>query len=94
MFEDFIITNHIKERYKQRIGASEKEIVKRIKKDLKFTKVKRIVNIGNVRHVFTVNSKEFIFVKDGSKWILKTVIKRNRENTKKVIEKRKRLAAL
>lgn len=92
MFEDFIITNHIKERYKQRIGASEKEIVKRIKKDLHFTKVKQIVNVGNTRHVFTFNSKEFIFVNDNGKWILKTIIKRNRERNPIAIEKRAALA--
>ncbi|UDY80670.1 hypothetical protein [Geobacillus phage GR1] len=92
MFEDFIITNHIKDRYKQRVGADEKEIIKRIKKDLHFTKVKQIINVGDIRHVFTFHSKEFIFVKDGSKWILKTIIKRSRNNNRQAIEKRKQLA--
>lgn len=94
MFEDFIITNHAKERYKQRVRVSEKEIIKQIKKDLHFTKVKQIINIGNIRHVFTFHSKEFIFVKDGSKWVLKTIIKRSRSNNRQAIEKRKQLSTV
>ena len=88
MFEDFIITNHIAERYCQRIGADKKEVLKRIKRDLHFTKVKRIVNNGNHRHVFTYNSKEFIFKKDKKQWILKTIIKRSRSNNEYAIKKR------
>lgn len=92
MFEDFVITDHIIERYYQRVSQSEKDIKRRIKRDLHFTKVKQIVNVGNVRHVFTWHSKEFIFVKDGSKWILKTIIKRSRANNQYAIQKRKKLA--
>lgn len=85
MFEEYIITNHVIERYKERIGEQDKEVVKRIRKDLHFTKVKKIVNEDNIRHVFTFNSKEFIFVKNRGYWILKTVIKRNRVRQQQAI---------
>lgn len=88
MFEHFIITDHIMDRYEQRVHSSRKEVIQRIKKDLHFTKVKKIVNNGNVRHVFTFHSKEFIFVKDGPTWVLRTIIKRNRENNSVAMEKR------
>lgn len=92
MFENFIVTDHIIERYQQRVKVPKKEVMKRIKKDLHFSKVKQIVNKGNVRHVFTHHSKEFIFVKDHNRWILKTVIKRSRNNNPQAITKRKKVA--
>lgn len=89
MFEDFIITDHIMKRYQERVSQSRKDVIKRIKKDLHFTKINQIINKGNIRYVFTLHSKEFIFVRDGSKWILKTIIKRSRINNQKAIQKRK-----
>ena len=66
--------------------------MKRIKKDLHYSKVKRIVNKGKYRYVFTFNSKEFIFVKDNGRWILRTVIKRNRKKSEQAIQERLRTA--
>ena len=89
MFEDFIITDHIIKRYLERNpGSKKKEVRNRIKKDLHFTKVRKIVNNGNIRHVFTFHSKEFIFVQDGKKWVLRTVIKRTRNEVDRAINKR------
>jgi hypothetical protein len=88
MFEDFIITKHAIERYRERVSEDAKDIIRRIKRDLYFKKIRRIVNKGNIRHVFTFHSKEFIFVNDNGKWILKTVIKRNRTRNPQAIEKR------
>lgn len=88
MFEKFIVTNHITKRYFERIGANKKEVYRRIQRDLHFSKVKRIVNIGNHRHIFTLHSKEFIFKKDGPNWILKTIIKRSRNDNDYAIQKR------
>lgn len=93
MFENYIITNHVVERYFERIGSKKKDVIKRIKRDLHYSKVKRIVNIGNTRHVFTINSKEFIFVQRRSgRWVLNTVIKRSRQNTDKAIQYRLKVA--
>jgi hypothetical protein len=88
VFEDYIITNHAMQRYMERVDFNPKEVIKRIKSDLYFKKVKRIVNDGDIRHVFTRNSKEFIFKNDNGQWILKTVIKRNRGTNPWAIEKR------
>lgn len=88
MFDRFIITDHFMGRYEERVGGNKKELEKKIKRDLHFTKVKRIVNDGDHRHIFTRNSKEFIFKKDGNIWILKTVIKRNRRRNPKAINQR------
>lgn len=90
MFEEYIITKHAIKRYKERIGEDDKFIVKRIKADLHFTKVKRIINEENVRHVFTRNSKEFIFTKDRDIWVLKTIIKRNKYQQKEAISKKQK----
>lgn len=88
MFEDFIITDHIMQRYQERVSQSRKDVIKKIKKDLHFTKVKRIVNVGNIRHVFTRHSKEFIFVNDRGQWVLRTIIKRSRNTNDRAIYKR------
>lgn len=88
MFEDYVITNHAIERYKERVDETDKNTVKRIKSDLHFTKVKRIINEENIRYVFARNGKEFIFVKDGNVWILKTIIKRTRNKQKEIIIRR------
>lgn len=88
MFEHFIITNHVVERYLERVGSKEKDAIKRIKRDLHYSKVKRIVNIGNHRHIFTINSKEFIFVKKRGRWILNTIIKRSHNTNNRAIQSR------
>jgi len=93
MFEKFVITDHMVKRYQQRTNTVKGEIIERIKKDLHFTKIKQIVNIGNFRHVFTLHSKEFIFVRSSGKWVLKTIIKRTREENILAINKRKGQAA-
>jgi hypothetical protein len=92
MFEDYIITKHAIERYMERIDYNRKDAIKRIQSDLYFKKVKRIINNGDTRHVFTNNSKEFIFKKDAGTWILKTVIKRTRHTNQFAMDKRKTLA--
>lgn len=91
MFDKFIITDHAIERYDTRVQKekiSKKEIIRRIHKDLHFSKIKRVITKGNIRYVFTHHSKEFIFIKKNDSWILKTIIKRNRENNILAINKR------
>jgi len=74
-------------------GDLKSSIKVKIKRDLSFKRVKKIVNKGNTRHVFTLNSKEFIFVKTRGTWILKTIIKRNRQQNSYAIQKRLRETA-
>lgn len=85
MFENYIVTDHVIERYKERVGQAPNKVLQRIKSDLHFTKVKKIINNGSTRYVFTNNSKEFIFIKDHGIWILKTVIKRSRQKQQEAI---------
>lgn len=93
MFGHFIITKHALERYIERVGYNKADVIKHIQNDLHYKKIVRIVNNGNTRHVFTRNSKEFIFINNHGKWILKTVIKRNRENHKEAISHRQHQCA-
>lgn len=90
MFEPFIISDHIIQRYIERVGCKRKEVINRIRRDLHFTNANRIINIGNDRHVFTRGNKEFIFKKLNDAWILKTIIRHNRQKSQKAIEKRLR----
>jgi hypothetical protein len=88
----YIIDQHAVKRYKERIGNFKNlSTIDSIKRDLHFTRIKRIVHKEDeVIHVFTVHSKEFIFTKEKDKLVLKTVIKRNRQNNGRSINKRQR----
>jgi|SRR5699024_7036963 len=94
MFEFFVITNHARERYigRNRLSKNDlnckNEIDRRIRRDLGFKKINRIISKGNVRYVFTRHSKEFIFEKDDGTWFLRTVIKRSRDTNNAAILKR------
>lgn len=94
MFEYYIITDHVIDRYRQRVDENVEKIKRRIRQDLYYKKIKQIVYRGNVRHVFTIGSKEFIFVNKRGRWILKTVIKRTRKRTEIAIKQRRKAAAV
>ena len=93
MFEYYIIGEHVIDRYRERVDETVENIKRRINRDLYFMKIRHIVNNGNTRHVFTIGSKEFIFVKKRGVWVLKTVIRRNRKVNNRAIQHRKRVAA-
>lgn len=57
-------------------------------KDLKALKNKRIINIGDKKHIFYKNYREFILQKKGNTEILVTVIKHKRSTKQQAIEKR------
>lgn len=91
MIEKYVVTEHAIERYCNRVQrekATDDEIKRRIKKDLHYTKIKKIITRSNIKFVFTQNSKEFIFIKRNNMWVLKTIIKRTRENNLLAINKR------
>lgn len=92
MFEQYFITKHVLEQYSKRCKCSLSESERRIRKDLRFTKAKKIVNIGPYRYVFTEHSKEFIFVRNHNRenapWVLRTIIKRSRFSNNEAINKR------
>lgn len=85
----YSISSHAIKQYSRRIRPRG-EIVKSIKTDLRTLNIKNIIYDKDKIYIFTWNYKEFIFAKrrDGC-LCLKTVIKRNFEDTKLAIEKRK-----
>lgn len=89
----YIISDHAVERYNERVGAYRGMSIRQsINKDLHFTRIKKIVtnHEDDTVHVFTRHSKEFIFIKDSKALILRTVIKRSRDNNKRTINKRRK----
>ena len=92
---NFIITDHAIEQYSFRVKFKSKgDIIKSIKHDLRTLNIKNIVRNGNQVHVFTKGYKEFIFTKGKTKLYLKTVIKRNYDDTRYTIYKRKKLVTI
>lgn len=84
------ITKHAMQRYAERINFSQKKIYNAIIKDLKSTKNKRIINVGNgKRYIFFKNYREFVMQQkeDGTE-VLITVIKHKRDKKENAIEKR------
>ncbi len=86
----YFISNHAIKQYDSRVNYKG-ETISAIKKDLRTLNIRHIVRKGSNIHVFTKNSKEFIFVQAKRALCLKTVIKRNPIDTKYVIKKRKSL---
>jgi hypothetical protein len=85
---NYIVTKHAIERYEERVGKYKNlSTVECIRVDLNYKRIKRIVNKGKTKHVYTTGNIEFIFEVCKNKLYLKTVIKRNRENGKRKIEK-------
>jgi negative regulator of sigma E activity len=86
----YTVTDHALEQYDERIKSKKKaDVLKCIKHDLRTMNIKNIVRKGNEVHIFTKGYKEFIFHRRNNFFILKTVIKRNFEDTRKTVYKRK-----
>ena len=94
----FKISNHAYDMYDMRVHRSRQAIGRAINHDLRTLNIRNIVkaeeNGEKLIYVFTRNSKEFIFVDGRLGLVLKTVIKRNPEDTRRVIEKRKTLVTV
>lgn len=86
----YFVTAHAMERYDERV-KNRGSILREIRKDLRTLNIKNIVYNADSIHVFTKNSKEFIFAKTPKGLYLKTIIKRNVDDTKRVLDKRKNL---
>jgi hypothetical protein len=91
----YVITAHAIQQYDGRIQyRTADDIIKCIKHDLRTLNIKNIIYRGKHIHVFTKGYKEFIFVKSKNCLFLKTIIKRNKEDTQRAIQKRKNLVAV
>lgn len=91
MFEHFIISDHVLERYAERIDGSKTELERRIRKDLSIGKIKYIFNIGKCRYIFCEYGKEFVFQRIGKTWILKTIIKRTRKQNERALRRYRKM---
>lgn len=89
----YTITAHAIDQYDDRVanGRTRNIIIQCIKRDLRTMNIKNIIHYDTHIHVFTRGYKEFIFVKGKDKLYLKTIIKRNSNDTTKTIKKRRDL---
>ena len=85
MLGNYVITNHVLERYEQRTNKSKKDVRSRILRDLNRLGNKRIVYIGDYSYIFcrqpNSNVREFIVFKKNGKHIVTTVINRSSEDS-------------
>lgn len=90
MKNNYKITKHAIERYSERINYSQKSVIQAMLKDLRSFN-KRIVNVGKKKYVFGKNYKEFVIEKNNKGIeVVITVIKHDRDEKGKAIEKRMR----
>lgn len=81
----FVITNHAKQRFLQRLGRrresniSNEGIEKTIQKELTIKRIRYIIDIDDYKYVFLKNGKEYRFKKHNNTWILLTIIRHTRE---------------
>jgi hypothetical protein len=90
----FSFSDHCIKQYRIRANmrnASATQIKQCIKRDLRTLNIRRIIHVGEDVHIFTGGYKEFIFIKTGGSFVLKTFIKRNRDDNMDRINKRKNL---
>ena len=85
MIGKYIITDHAVERYEQRTNKSKQNTKHRILRDLHATRNKKIVTIGKTTFIFysqpSTNVREFIMEEKNGKYIVTTIINRNRHDS-------------
>lgn len=101
--DKYHITKHAIQRYQERTNEAKKPTIHRMLRDLHAMRNKKIVNIGDISHIFykqpNTNVREFIVVRKESKYVVTTIINRrsadsevayqNRLRQKKEYEKNK-----
>ena len=85
MIGRYIITDHALERYENRTNKSKQNTRHRMLRDLHATRNKKLVYIGTTIYMFytqpSTNVREFIMEKKGGKYIVTTIINRNRHDS-------------
>ena len=85
MIGKYFITNHALERYETRTNKSKQDTRHRMLRDLHATRNKKIVTIGKTTFIFysqpSTNVREFIMEKKKGRYIVTTVINRNRRDS-------------
>ena len=97
MFKKIICTNHSIQRYEQRTNKTKQSVIKRMIRDIKALRNKKIVKVGNTYYVFykqsSNNVREFILEQDDNdkdKFYCVTVINRNPKSSEYIYNKRLR----
>lgn len=97
MFKKIICTNHSIQRYEQRTNKTKQSVIKRMIRDIKALRNKKIVKVGNTYYVFykqpSNNVREFILEQDDNdkdKFYCVTVINRNSKSSEYIYNKRLR----
>lgn len=95
MFKKIICTNHSIQRYEQRTNKTKQSVIKRMIRDIKALRNKKIVKVGTTYYVFykqpSNNVREFILEqddKDSDKFYCITVINRDPKASSAVYKKR------
>ena len=95
MFKKIICTNHSIQRYAQRTNKTKQNVIKRMIRDIKALRNKKIVNVGSTYYVFykqpSNNVREFILEQDDNdkdKFYCVTVINRNSKASEHIYNKR------
>lgn len=95
MFKKIVCTNHSIQRYEQRTNKTKQNVIKRMIRDIKALRNKKIVNVGSTYYVFykqpSNNVREFILEQDNddkNKFYCVTVINRRPEASNAVYKKR------
>lgn len=91
----YFVSQHALDQYNDRVKYKKKaDVLDSIRYDLRTLNIRQIIRTPKEIYLFTKNSKEFVF-SPTTKGILclKTVIKRNIDDTIKTIHKRKALVA-
>lgn len=88
IFGHIIFSDHAIERYRERIlkhknldmEMDRKDVIKLILRDISYKNIKKIVNYGNYKFVFTRYNCEFRFERshDNKSWVLLTVVRYKR----------------
>lgn len=85
MIGKYFITNHALERYETRTNKSKQDTRHRMLRDLHATRNKKIVTIGKTTYMFytqpNTNVREFIMEKKGGRYVVTTIINRNRHDS-------------
>ena len=85
MKQQYILTDHAIQRYESRTNKSKQNTKHRMLRDLHATRNKKLVKINKILHVFytqpSTNVREFIMEEKNGKYIVTTVINRNRHDS-------------
>lgn len=92
--DKYYITKHAIQRYQERTNEAKKPTIHRMLRDLHAMRNKKMVRIGNVKHIFykqpNTNVREFIVVEKQNRLVVTTIINRNSADSEVAYQNRLR----